>query len=490
LSSKGSHRPSPPGSRQHANFAKGFVYDLFLRCNLNFKLKTRSHKMLEVAVPKSQLHGMDIPSPGKSSAKSAIKAGSLSVPKLDLSLVAHGERIRLHPNSVRMLLSDDLAPQEKDIIKGPGSWSRVLEPLLTKHVSDALVSDVTKICATVNLIPGQFLLRQGLQSKSIFIVVSGTFRLISLGAPGIEPMDSSRAKSARRSFAARQEAQTFGALIDPPESNKPSPSFASQVPCFRVATVGPGQLLGEDCFSAQRIIQFSVMSESYATVLSIPIDSLLTLLSNERYLALSTMCLNTLAHRSQRGVAGGSWYLSKRTELQGLKHTDHSIAMIGTSLQTAIKTAKPDEMHNVEDSSILNSVAPAYPIATSTEGRKIVQEQLMVCVVSASVNKSSRFPQVSASSNGRRAISAGRTESDGLRDVEFASIAAHPDTNIPSAPPDTTKHSESFSRPWASHRSHTARCHNSLEMGQLVHPSQSQSGHSVSWDKASFLVDF
>jgi CRP-like cAMP-binding protein len=436
--------------------------------------------MLEVAVPKSQLHGMDMPSPGKCSAKSAVKTGSLSVPKLDLSLVAHGERIRLHPNSVRMLLSDDLAPQEKDIIKGPGSWSRVLEPLLTKHVSDALVNDVTKICATVNLIPGQFLLRQGLQSKSIFIVVSGTFRLISLGAPGIEPMDSSRAKSARRSFAARQEAQTFGALIDPPESNKPSPSFASQVPCFRVATVGPGQLLGEDCFSALRIIQFSVMSESYATVLSIPIDSLLPMLSNERYLALSTMCLNTLAHRSQRGVAGGSWYLSKRTELQGLKHTDQSIAMIGTSLQTAIKTAKPDEMHNVEDSSILNSVAPAYPIATSTEGQKIVQEQLMVCVVSASV-KSSRFPKVSATSYGRRAISVGQAESGVLRDVEFASSAAHPDTNNPSAP-DTTKHSESFSRPWASHRSHTARCSNNLEMGQLVHPSQSQSGHSVSWE--------
>jgi CRP-like cAMP-binding protein len=427
----------------------------------------------------AHMDGTDVLAPAKHSAKLAMKSGSMSVPKLDLSVVAHGERVRLHPNSVRMLLSDEVTLQERERIKGTGSWSRILEPLLTKHVSEALVHDVTKICATVNMIPGQFLLRQGLPAKSIFIVVSGVFRIISLGAPGVEPLDSSRANSARRSFSARQEAQTFGALIDPPKSSRPSASFASEVPVYRVASIGPGQLLGEECFSADRIIQYSVMSESYATVLSIPIDSLLPMLSNERRSALVAMCLSTLAHRAQRGIAGGSWYRSRKIEMQSLKPTDQPMTLVGTAIQNAIKAAKHIDPgtteSNPDHAPFVNSSAPAYPFSTSAEKQQVVQQQLMVCVVSASSNVATSTRHDEGSRNLRKPENV-----DALHDFEFKSPSSQGHAAENPSASGVAIHSNPSSRPWASHRQHAARCAHNLEIGLYVQPSQSQTGHSVS----------
>jgi CRP-like cAMP-binding protein len=432
---------------------------------------------------KAEFDGADMQSLVKPNAKLAMKVGSVFVPKLDLSIVAHGERARLHPNSIRMLLSDDVTILERERIKGVGSWNHILEPLLTKHVSEALVHEVTKICATVNMIPGQFLLRQGLPAKSIFIVVSGAFRLISLGAPGIEPLDSSRANSARRSFSARQEAQTFGALIDPPKSSRPSASFASEVPVFRVASVGPGQLLGEECFSAHKIIQFSVMSESYATVLSVPIDSLLPMLSNERRSALSAMCLGTLALRAQRGVVGGSWYHSRKMELQNLKFVDQPIELVGTALQHVSKTTKHSDPGTIEEkldsAPLVNSSAPAYPISTNAERQKVVQEQLMVCVVSASAN----LEKLPTNSMNLDEGFSGRGDLefvDASQAVALESPALCSRTTANPSASGTVKNANPSGRPWASHRQHTARCSHSLALGQYVQPSQSQSGHSVS----------
>ncbi len=436
--------------------------------------------MSNLAANKAQLHDADTQPPAKSSAKPTLKVGSVSLPKLDLSLVAHGDRVRLHPNSVRMLLSDEVGPQEKEfMIKGAGSWNHVLQPLLTRHVSEALVHEVTKICATVNFIPGQFLLRQGLYAKSIFIVVSGSFRLISLGAPGVEPLESSRATSARRSFTARQEAQTFGSLIDHPKSSRPSLSFASEVPVFRVATIGPGQLIGEECFSTQRIIQFSVMSESYATVLSIPVDSLSPMLSHERYAALSALCLDVLAHRTRRGAAGGSWYQSRRMELQGFKHADQPIETVGTAIQNAIKTIDSDQhLRTAEDTSHVKFIAPAYPLTTSADGQRFIQEQLMVCVVSASANSVSH-PPVSTDKN-TGSVGGVQVSDVASHAVAFESLASrgHTASNISTC--GTAQDPKSLSRPWACNRRPVARCSNNLEIGQFVLPSQSQTGHSVS----------
>jgi CRP-like cAMP-binding protein len=433
--------------------------------------------MSNAATTKAQPDGADIQPSTKSSTKPTIKVGSVSVPKLDLSLVAHGGRLRLHPNSARMLLSDEVTPQEKEfIIKGAGSWIRVLQPLLTKHVSEALVHEVTKICATVNLIPGQFLLKQGLHAKSIFIVVSGCFRLISLGVPGIEPVESSRATSARRSFTARQEAETFGSLIDPPKSSRPSPSFASEVPVFRVATIGPGQLIGEECFSTSRIIQFSVMSESYATVLSIPVDSLLPLLSHERHVALSTICLNTLACRVQRGATGGSWYLSRRTELQGFKCADPTMEMVGTSIQNAIKPSTSGNPSSSEDTSPVNSSLPAYQIY-SVDGQKFIQEQLMVCV-SASANSVLSPPVSTKNAAGACNLGKFAVSDDALHAVELETpaicghTASNPPTNGTTKPPESSSQPRVYLRP-------AARSSNNSGIGQFVHPSQSQTGHSV-----------
>lgn len=450
-----------------------------------FHLLIESGSMSLETTLKAHIDGTNIQAPAKLSAKSATKAGSITVPKLDLSIVAHGERVRLHPNSVRMLLSDDVTLQEREKIKGAGSWNRILEPLLTKHVSEALVHDVTKICATVNMIPGQFLLRQGLPAKSIFIVVSGVFRLISLGAPGVEPLDSSRANSARRSFSARQEAQTFGALTDPPKSSRPSASFASEVPIFRVASIGPGQLLGEECFSAHRIIQFSVMSESYATVLSVPIESLLPMLSNERRSALSAMCLSTLALRAQRGVAGGSWYHSRKMELRSMKSTDQCMELVGTTIQHSMKpsfTAKsihPGTIdNNMDYAPFVNPSAPAYPITTNAESQKVVQEQLMVCVGSASSNLAKNTAFSTSHDEGSSSLS-NLQNVDASHAVELRSSTSqgHTDTNAQAS--GAANHPNPSGRPWASHRQHAARCSLSLEAGHYVQPSQSQTGHSV-----------
>ena len=428
---------------------------------------------------------IDMRSPATFNAKQVAKVGSVSVPKLDLSLIAHGERVRLHPNSVRMLLSDDVTPQEKERIKGAGGWIKILEPLLTKHVSETLVHDITKICATINLIPGQFLLRQGLPAKSIFVVVSGYFRLISLGVPGVEPLDSSRAKSARHSFTARQEVRTFGALIDPPKSSRPSASFASEVPVYRVASVGPGQLIGEECFSAQRIIQFSVMSDTYATVISVPIDSLLPLLTKERHSALSAMCLNTLTHRAQRAAAGGSWYQSRKTEIQSFKRAVPPMAMIGTQIQNLSSAARSGNPSTTEDASLAISSVPAYPIATSAEGQKIVHEQLMVCIVSATAN-SSRSPQTILSDSVAN-FSTGNTDSDGAHlAVELESLTSRGNTSSNPAALEI-KGEGTKVRPWPCHHRTTARQSTNEKSGYFVHASQSHAGHSVSCEEGLFL---
>lgn len=424
--------------------------------------------------PTSKSSNSDMETPAKSSAKSIMKSGSVSVPKLDLSLLAHGERFRLHPNSVRMLLSDEVSLQEKELlIKRAGSWNQVLQPLLTKHVSEALVHEVTKICAIVNLIPGQYLLRQGLHAKSIFIVLSGCFKVISVGAPGVEPLQSSRATSARRSFTARQEARTFGSIIDHPNSSRPSPS---EVPVFRVATIRPGQLIGEDCFSTERIIQFSVISETYATVSSIPFDSLLPMLSHERHASLSAMCLNTLAHRAQRGSASGSWLQSRRMELQIFKSSDQPIEMVGTAIQNASKPTDSGDPNTAEDKSNVNSSAPAYPITGSAARQKNVQNQLMICIASASAN-SKVFHQVSLGENDVAASNVGNTvvSDQSQHPVEFESTS-HGLTFSNASTHLAAIHPESSAR---HHGRPTARSGKTLETGQFVHPSQSQTGHSV-----------
>ena len=431
--------------------------------------------------------GAEMRLPAISNTKQVIKVSSVSVPKLDLSLIAHSERVRLHPNSVRMLLSDEVTPQEKERIKGAGGWIKILEPLLTKHVSETLIHDITKICATINLIPGQFLLRQGLPAKSIFVVVSGCFRLISLGVPGVEPLDSSRAKTARQSFTARQEGTTFGALIDPPKSSRPSASFASEVPVFRVASVGPGQLLGEECFSSQRIVQFSVMSDSYATVISVPIDMLLPLLTKERHSELSAMCLKTLAHRAQRAVNGGSWYQSRKTEIQILKRAEQPIEMIGTQIQNLNSATQSCNPSTIEDASLTISNAPAYPISTTAEGQKIVHEQLMVCIVSALANSSQKHQHLSDTDPN---FSAANADSDGVRhSVELESLTSRGNTAVNPASLET-KNQEPASRPWTCHRRTTARHSANVKMGYFVHASQSSAGHSVSSGKISVCIYF
>jgi hypothetical protein len=158
--------------------------------------------------------------------------------------------------------------------------------------------------------------------------------MLSLGVPGVEPLHSSRAISARSSFTAQQQEKAFGALVDNSKTSRPSASFTSEEHVFRVANIGPGQLLGEECFSDKKIIQFSVVSDSFATVLSVPFDTLAPMLSKERFSALSTMCLNTLALRAQRAVSGCSWYQSRRMESQRFKLTTKPIEILrsGTTL--------------------------------------------------------------------------------------------------------------------------------------------------------------
>jgi CRP-like cAMP-binding protein len=404
------------------------------------------------------------------------KVISSTIPKLDLSLLALGERVRLHPNSVRMLLSEEITSQEKDMIKGSGGWSKILEPLLTNHVSEALVHDVTRICVAVNLVPGQFLLKQGLHAKSVFIVVSGSLRMLSLGVPGVEPLHSSRAISARSSFTAQQQEKAFGALVDNSTTSRPSASFTSEEHVFRVANIGPGQLLGEECFSDKKIIQFSVVSDSFATVLSVPFDTLTPMLSKERFSALSTMCLNTLALRAQRAVSGCSWYQSRRMESQRFKLTTKPIEILRSGTRNSSNATISVIPNNFEDDSHLASSAPAYPINTNSEGYKIVQEQLMVCVLSAAKN-SAKPPQIS-NVNHSISFDSGLSHNT-MPQVDVESAASRNQPTNPEAVHGLEQPQQS-ARPWASHRHHLARRRTNLELGQVVLPSQSQAGHSVS----------
>jgi hypothetical protein len=225
------------------------------------------------------------------------------------------------------------------------------------------------------------------------------------------------------------------------------------------------------------------MSESYATVLSVPIDSLLPLLSNERRSALAAMCLGTLALRAQRGVAGGSWYHSKKMELQNLKFVDQPIELVGTALQHGSKSTKHSDPRTIEEildsAPLVNSSAPAYPITTNAERQKVVQEQLMVCVVSASAGLE-KLPTNSMNLDEGFSGRGNLEFVDASQAVALESLAICSHTTANLSASGTVKNANPSGRPWASHRQHTARCSHSLESGQYVQPSQSQSGHSVS----------